>query len=158
MSANNTAPQRITVGVDGSIEAHGALLWAVDHARPGDTVHLLHAWLSSPVAGLDDGRDDAAAWRLIAREVARARCLIGEQAITVSGDVVHGAPGDRLAEVDSDLVVVGVRDRHVLIDALPGSVCRQLLRRSAVPVVVVPDRHRLARRRATTIDRVGGAA
>lgn len=154
MSANRPVPRRITVGVDGSIEAHAGLLWTVDHAQPGDTVHVVHAWQPSLVAGLDDG-DDAAARGLIGREVARARCLVGERAITVTGEVVRGSAGDVLAEVDSDLVVVGVRDRHMLADALPGSVCRQLLRRSAVPVVVVPDRHRLARRRAAT-DRVGG--
>ena len=45
-----TAPNTITVGVDGSIESHAALRWAVDHARPGDTVRSAHAWQPSSVA------------------------------------------------------------------------------------------------------------
>lgn len=144
MNTVRTAPEHVTVGVDGSIESHGALLWAVDHARPGDTVHLVHAWQPSYVAGLEGGDDDTAALRMVGREVARARCLVGDQPIAVSGEVVHGAPGACLAEIATDLVVVGTRHHRVLVDALPGSVCRHLLRHSTVPVVVVPDRHRRA--------------
>lgn len=157
MNTVRTAPQHVTVGVDGSIESHAALLWAVDHARPGDTVHLVHAWQPSYVAGIEGGDDDTAALRMIGREVARARHLIGGQPIAISGEVVHGAPGTRLAEIATDLVVVGTRDHHVLVDALPGSVCRQLLRHSSVPVVVVPDRHRRAAHHPNA-DRVGDPA
>ena len=142
MNTVRTAPQHLTVGVDGSIESHAALLWAIDHARPGDTVHLVHAWQPSYVAGLEGGDDDTSALRMIGREVVRARRLIGDQPIAVSGEVVHGTPGDSLAEITTDLVVVGTRHHHAIIDALPGSVCRQLLRHSPVPVVVVPERHR----------------
>jgi nucleotide-binding universal stress UspA family protein len=154
MNTNCTAPQHLTVGVNGSIESHAALLWAIDHARPGDTVHLVHAWQPAAVAGLENGDDDTAALRMIGREVARARRLIGDRPIIVSGEVVHGTPGHRLAEVATDLVVIGTRDHHPLVDALLASVCRQLLRHSAVPVVVVPDRHRRVTRRPD-FDRVG---
>ena len=57
MSAVRTTPQHITVGVDGSVESHAALLWAVDHAHPGDTVHLVHAWQPSYAAGIEGGDD-----------------------------------------------------------------------------------------------------
>lgn len=144
MSAVRTTPQHITVGVDGSVESHAALLWAVDHAHPGDTVHLVHAWQPSYAAGIEGGDDDTGALRLVGREVARTRCLIGDQPIAVSGEVLHGAPGDCLAQVTTDLVVVGARHHPMVIDALLGSVFRYLLRHSPVPVVVVPDRHRRA--------------
>ncbi|MBI5089756.1 MAG: universal stress protein [Actinobacteria bacterium] len=157
MNAVRIAPQHVTVGVDGSIESHAALLWAVDHARPGDTVHLVHAWQPSHVSGVEGGDDDTAALRMVGREVARARRLIGDQPIAVSGELVHGAPGARLAEIATDLVVIGTRDHHLHVDALPGSVCRQLLRHSPVPIVVVPDRHRRAAHRSNA-DRAGDPA
>jgi nucleotide-binding universal stress UspA family protein len=149
-----TAPQHITVGIDWSIESHGALLWAVDHAHPGDTVHLVHAWQPSHAAGIEGGDDDTGALRMVGREVARTRRLIGDQPIAISGEVLHGAPGDCLAEISTDLVVVGARHHPAVIDAFFGSVCRYLLRHSPVPVVVVPDRHRRASRQ-TKASRVG---
>lgn len=158
MNALGTAPQHITVGVDGSIASHAALLWAIDHAHPGDTVHLVHAWQPSHVAGLEGGDDDTAALRLVGREVARARRLIGDQPIAISGEVVEGTPGDCLAEIQTDLVVVGSRHRHPVIDALLGSVCRHLLRHSPVPVVVVPDRHRRAGHQPPHASTVGAPA
>lgn len=142
MNADRTRPQHITVGVDGSIESHAALRWAVDHAHPGDTVHLVHAWQPAYAAGIEGGDDDTGALRLVGREVARTRLLIGDQSIAVSGEVLYGAPGDCLAQLTTDLVVVGARHHPLVIDALLGSVCRSLLRHSPVPVVVVPDRQR----------------
>lgn len=157
MSAVRTTPRHITVGVDGSVESHAALLWAVDHAHPGDTVHLVHAWQPSYAAGIEGGDDDTGALRLVGREVARTRCLIGDQPIAVSGEVLHGAPGDCLAELTTDLVVVGARHHSTVFEALFGSVCRSLLRHSPVPVVVVPDRHRRAPHRSN-VSRVGDPA
>jgi nucleotide-binding universal stress UspA family protein len=68
--------------------------------------------------------------------------LVGDQPIAISGEVAHGTPGDCLAAVTTDLVVVGARHHPMVIDALLGSVCRYLLRHCPVPVVIVPDRYR----------------
>ena len=148
MNAVRIEPHHVTVGVNGSIESHAALLWAVDHARPGDTIHLVYAWQPAYVAGLEGGDDDSAALRMIGREVVRARRLIGDQPIAVSGEVVHGSAGESLAVVDTDLVVVGSRHRRAVTDVLCGSVSRHLLRHATVPVVVVPERRPTTRPRA----------
>ena len=47
-------PETIAVGIDGSLASRAAVRWAIDHARPGDTVNLVHAWKPSPT--LEIGR------------------------------------------------------------------------------------------------------
>jgi nucleotide-binding universal stress UspA family protein len=137
VSAIQDVPQHITVGIDGSIESHAALLWAIDHAHPGDTVHLVYAWQPA-VAGFAASDDDTTALRSIGREVARARRLIHDQRIAISGEVVHGTPRDCLLAISTDLVVVGARHHRSVVDMFLGSVSRYLVRYSPVPIVVVP--------------------
>lgn len=43
MTTDHRDPERIAVGIDGSIASHHAVCWAIDHARAGDTITLLHA-------------------------------------------------------------------------------------------------------------------
>ena len=49
-STSHRHPDRIAVGIDGSLWAHAAIRWAIDHARPGDTITLVHAWRAHDVA------------------------------------------------------------------------------------------------------------
>jgi len=46
--------ERIAVGVDGSLNSRAAVRWAVGHARPGDSVLLVHAWEARPAAARPD--------------------------------------------------------------------------------------------------------
>ncbi len=70
-------PERIVVGIDGSPTSRAAVRWAIGHARPGDSVTLVHAWRASPAmvdAGLVDP-EDAAARSLARHELTRAEAL-----------------------------------------------------------------------------------
>lgn len=54
--------ERIVVGIDGSLASHAAVRWAIKHARPGDTVTLVHAWEASASmvdVALVDADDDS---------------------------------------------------------------------------------------------------
>lgn len=144
-------PRRIVVGVDGSLGSHAAVRWAIDNARAGDTVQLVHAWEPAPISittGPDTPNDDTPARNLIQREVARANCLVKDDQVVVTGEAIRGAAGDCLADIDADLIVVGSRGHGTLIRALTGSVCTHLTNHASVPVVVIPDRRR-GRQRAS---------
>lgn len=146
-------PRHVTVGISGSAASPAALLWAIDHARPGDTLHLVHAWQPTYVSGIA-GEDDLPALRMIGREVVRARQIIGAEQIAVSGDVVHGPPARALTAVQTDLLVVGSNDHNWLLATVAGGVWRQILRASTVPVVVVPTARRRPRGSASGTVRV----
>ena len=141
-----TRPQRITVGVDGSIESHAALLWAVDNAQPGDTVHVVYCWKPSPIiVGLEDGLDcEQGAQRLVDRFVAKGQYLIADREIGVTGEIRRGRPRERLAESPIDLLVVGAGHHGLVSNTLGGSTTTYLVRHAGVPVVVVPDHRRRA--------------
>jgi nucleotide-binding universal stress UspA family protein len=134
-------PERIVVGIDGSLCSHAAVRWALDHARRGDTVTLVHAWQASPsVVGADlvDPTDDHAARTFAHRELARARALPNADTIELSYKVINGDAGDCLSNQTSDLVVVGARGHAGLAGILLGSVSTHLARHCPVPLVIVP--------------------
>jgi hypothetical protein len=77
-------PERITVGIDGSLCSHAAVRWAIDHAQAGDTVTLVHAWRASSSmssAGLVDPTDDSAASNFANHGLARAQA--SHDAVTI---------------------------------------------------------------------------
>lgn len=134
-------PETIAVGIDGSLASRAAVRWAIEHARPGDTVDLVHAWQPSPTAvatGLTRPDDDAPARRLVQHELAHIAALPRNEDVTVTGHVVHGHPRDLLCQTHADVVVVGSDDRGALARALLGSVCAHLTHHSPTPVVIVP--------------------
>jgi nucleotide-binding universal stress UspA family protein len=134
-------PETIAVGIDGSLAARAAVRWAINHARPGDTVDLIHAWEPSPTlvaTGLARQDDDAPARRLVQHELAHIAALPHDEQVTVTGHVVHGDPRDLLCQTDADVVVVGSDGRGALARALLGSVCAHLAHHGHVPVVIVP--------------------
>jgi nucleotide-binding universal stress UspA family protein len=133
--------ERIIVGIDGSLASRAALRWAIDHARPGDHVTLLHVWRPSPSGG--DSRhgprqDRRGAERFAARELDRARLLVGDDRVTLSCEVSEGDPRAVLAAYPADLVVIGVGRHGRLIGAVLGSVGAHLDHHCNVPVVMVP--------------------
>lgn len=142
MKAFHRHPERIAVGIDGSTASHAAVRWAIDHAQPGDTVVLLHAWQAFPATvetGLVDADDDSGAQNFVRHELARIAALPRQDAVTVTGDVFHGDARDCLCDADADLLVVGAGAHSSLVGALLGSVSAHLARQAHRPVVIVPN-------------------
>ena len=141
----NTArhhPERIAVGIDGSIASHAAVRWAIDHARPGDTVTLVHAWETSSVTietGLIDPDDDSGPRSFVRHELARVAALPRDQDVTIAGDVLHGDARHSLCDTDVDLLVVGSGGHGRLAGALLGSISAHLAQHSRIPLVIVPN-------------------
>ena len=135
--------EQIVVGVDGSLASRAAVRWAVDHARPGDTVILVHAWETSPSmvdAGPVGPDADADAARSCAHhELARAQALPHDEAITISCEAVHGDARHCLRSHSCDLLVVGARGHGGLTGMLLGSVSAHLAHHCPVPLVIVPS-------------------
>lgn len=135
-------PERIAVGIDGSTASHAAVRWAIDHAQPGDTVVLLHAWRASPATvetGMVDPGDDSGAHRFVRHELARIAALPRQDMVTVTGDVLRGDARDSLCDADADLLVVGAGGHSSLVGALLGSVSAHLAHHTHVPLVIVPN-------------------
>jgi nucleotide-binding universal stress UspA family protein len=141
----NRAPERIVVGLDGSLASRAAVRWALHHAHPGDTVHLVHALEPSPSivrAGLADDDQDSSAQSLLRRELSRAEQLHHSSDIIVTGQVLRGDPRRCLVDVECDAIVVGSGGHGVVTRAVLGSVCSHLANHAAVPVTVIPDPRR----------------
>ena len=144
MSGTDLRPrERIAVGVDGSMASHAAARWALEHARDGDTVTLVHAWQPSPVSvetGLIDADDDSGARRFVEHELARFEALPRESGVTLTAATVRCDPRDYLCAPDADLVVVGAGGHGRLAGAVLGSVSAHLAHHHRVPLVIVPSR------------------
>lgn len=133
--------ETVAVGIDGSLASRAAVRWAINHARPGDTVDLVHAWKPSPTlvaTGLARQDDDTPAHRLVHHELAHIAALPRDEQVILTGHVVHGDPRDLLCQTDADVVVVGSDGHGALARAVLGSVCSHLARHGPVPVVIVP--------------------
>lgn len=138
--ARGRGPEEVVVGVDGSPSSRRALLWALDHVAPGDTVTLVHAWEPSPVmvdAGLYRADDDHGPRSLLEHELARARQHQSAPSIVIRGDLVRGGPRQVLTEVHADMVVIGA-DEGGLSRAFLRPVATHLARRPDCAVVIVP--------------------
>ena len=141
MSTGHHHSERIVVGVDGSLASRAAVRWAVDHARPGDKVILVHVWEASPSmvdAGLVDSDDDTAR-SFVHHELARAQALPHDEAITIACEAVHGDARECLRHHHGDLLVVGARGHGGLTGLLLGSVSAHLAHHCPVPLVIVPS-------------------
>jgi len=147
---------RFLVAVDGSQHSRRALEYAVELATAADaTLTLAYAATptvsveggSDPIAGFDDAEDrllieDADETQDRGRRILReARATAEEGGVTVETELLYGDPVDAIPEFVSghefDGVFVGHRglsDRH---EGLVGSVAKELVSRSPVPVTVV---------------------
>ena len=134
-------PEHIVVGTDGSLNAHAAIRWAIDHAREGDTVTLVHAWEPAPPSAdpiAADADPAGAARQFIERECARANALARCDNVTIRGEAVEADPTHCLAGSDCDLVVVGTRGHSRVAEMLLGSVIAHLAQHCHRPLVIVP--------------------
>jgi nucleotide-binding universal stress UspA family protein len=129
----------IAVGVDGSVASRAAVRWALGHARPGDTVELVHAWKPSASDPVNDpADDDALALRFGAHELAHARALRRDPAVELRVAVIEGDPKDCLCGLGVDLLVVGASARPGVAGHRLGSVSGYLARHVIRPLVIVP--------------------
>lgn len=136
------AEYRIVVGVDGSVDAHAALNWAMDHAatHPSAHVTLVHAWSVPEAAGLMGAESfeirRTAAQRVLndARQSTRSA-----DGTTVIARLEYGAAAAAVLSTaeNADLIVVGTRGRGRVSGLLLGSVSQAVVTRAAVPVAVI---------------------
>lgn len=115
--------------------------WAIDHAQPGDTVKLLHAWESAPVTietGLIEPDNPSGARIFVHHELARLEAFSRDQGVTVVGEMQHGDARNYLRAAKVDLLVIGASRHGSLVGALLGSVSAHLARHTRVPLVIVP--------------------
>jgi len=135
---------RITVGVDGSKNAHAALEWAVAEAllRESD-LQIVNSWqLPAVSVGMAFGEYFEACQT-------RSRVLVAEASgwarerlhTTVSEVSEQGSPVELLAREaqNSTMVVIGSRGHGGFVGLILGSVSSQLAHHAACPVVVVPE-------------------
>ena len=139
----------ITVGIDGSHDAHRALEWAMREAAVRHvpltvvTVHevAVSGWTGQPIifpvdqAAVEETRQAAE------ETAAKAAARLGEsQPASVTVRAVNGFPAQELMEAsrDADLLVVGSRGGGGFARLMLGSVSDKVMRHAHCPVVVVP--------------------
>ena len=139
----------ITVGIDGSHDAHRALEWAMREAAVRHvplivvTVHevAVSGWTGQPII-LPADQADAEKVRQAAEEmVAKAAGQLGEsQPASVTVRAVNGFPAQELIEAsrDADLLVVGSRGGGGFARLMLGSISQKVVHHAHCPVVVVP--------------------
>jgi nucleotide-binding universal stress UspA family protein len=140
----------ITVGVDGSHDAHKALEWAMKEAAAHHapltvlTVHEVAAsgWTGSPIILPPDLPAVEEARQAAEETVRKALSQLGEsRPASVTVHAVNGVAAEELinASRDADLVVVGFRGASGFGRVVLGSVSNKLVHHAHCPVVVVPD-------------------
>jgi len=139
----------ITVGIDGSDNAHHALTWAMNEAVQRNvplTVLTVHEtiqgyWSHNPVTFSGDAERVDEARQAAEDAVAQvAKEIGGDKQPQVSVRAINGFAAQALidASADSDLVVVGTRGGGGFPHLTLGSVSSQVLHHAKCPVVVVP--------------------
>lgn len=140
--------KRIVVGVDGSVQAHHALQWAIDLARPlraeiiaTFVFHLpAHAYdsygFTSPLLFEDDWRGE------LTSQFQQDWCApLKDSGVRYRMLVVDGQPAAAICEVaereKAGLIVVGRRGRGGFAELLLGSVSQALTHHARLPVVVI---------------------
>jgi nucleotide-binding universal stress UspA family protein len=128
-------------GSDGATNAAGHGFALAD--RFGASVSVLSV-VARPTLRLTATDDERARLRSSAEAVVDdVAALAPESVRPVATDVVSGTPATRIvehaADRDADLIAVGRQGATGLGDRLLGGVTERVLRRSEVPVLVVPD-------------------
>jgi nucleotide-binding universal stress UspA family protein len=139
----------ITVGVDGSANAHAALKWAMREAAAHHaaltvvTVHPVagNYWTGHPMVGPGDAAAVQTAQQAAEDAVAKVAGQLGDaQPASVAVQAVNGFPAEELVKASrgSDLLVVGARGGGGFSRLSVGSVSNQAVHHAECPVVVVP--------------------
>jgi len=139
----------ITVGIDGSHDAHRALEWAMSEAAVRHvpltvvTVHevAVSGWTGQPIIFPADQADLEKARQAAEETVAKAAGQLGEsQPASVTVRAVNGFPAQELIEAsrDADLLVVGSRGGGGFARLMLGSISQKVVHHAHCPVVVVP--------------------
>lgn len=140
----------VLVGYDGSATSQLAVAWAVTAAAQRSApLTIVTTWAvpglpygmgmgTAPSPSLEDQAEQEARL-LLDPAVARARELDATATVPITGLIIDEAPAKALIELSQDaaLVVVGTHGRHGLVEALLGSVSRQVMTHAKCPVVVV---------------------
>ncbi|MDG3439105.1 universal stress protein [Nitrospirillum amazonense] len=145
----------VLVGIDGSGQTEGVVTIAADLARAcGASLHILcvvdPAYFLSEPDGRRPSEADEADYPAAAMERESAddlvhRVLLGlrEQKLSAEGSVVQGEAVERILETAStlgcDAIVLGHRHLSWLGRLTERSVCREVLEKASVPVLVVPS-------------------
>lgn len=138
----------ITVGVDGSANAHAALEWAMREAAAHHaaltvvTVHPVagNYWTGHPMVMPEDTAAAETARKAAENAVAQVAGQLGDgQPASVTVQAVNGFPAEELVKAsrDSDLLVVGARGGGGFSRLTVGSVSNQVVHHAECPVVVV---------------------
>ncbi|MEX2100130.1 MAG: universal stress protein [Acidimicrobiia bacterium] len=146
----------IVVGVDESEGSIAALGWAVEEATLRKTaLRVVHAW-EYPATSVTDLPIDSVTLRVFKEH---AEHVIDQMLIKAVGDpsevegsvgiervVSRGSAAESLlgASQGADLLVVGSRGRGGFKSLLLGSVSQQCAQHATCPVVIVPNRSRIA--------------
>jgi nucleotide-binding universal stress UspA family protein len=139
----------ITVGIDGSDNAHHALTWAMKEAAQRDvplTVLTVHEtiqgyWSHQPVTFSGDAQRVEDARQAAEEAVAQVTKELGEDKHPqVTVHAINGFAALALidASADADLVVVGTRGGGGFPHLSLGGVSSQVIHHAKCPVVVVP--------------------
>jgi nucleotide-binding universal stress UspA family protein len=140
----------ITVGVDGSHDAHRALEWAVEEAAARHAALTVVTVHEVPVDGFTGypiilSADEPAvemARRAAEEAVAKAAAQLGEsRPASVTVRAVSGFPAQELIEAsrEADLLVVGSRGNGGFARLLLGSISDKVMHHAHCPVVVVRE-------------------
>lgn len=138
---------RFVVACDGSEPSLRALRRALPLARAsGAALDLVHVIEEPPVSPFVQwaGLDGDYVRELLGAQAARAReatlAVTREAGLDAEFRVLRGRPIDELlnAAEDADLLVLGTHGYRGMDRMLLGSVAETLLRRAAVPLLVVP--------------------
>ncbi|WP_150239504.1 universal stress protein [Nocardiopsis quinghaiensis] len=150
-SIPHPGPERIVVGVDGSVDSRNALDFAMHRAatHEGSSVVVVHSW-DVPLP-FDTGSLTASGWAppddLLERHseelVSGVLAEVVDDAtegVDVSAVRTRHAPVEALVEAgaEADLIVIGSRGRGGVRGMLLGSVSQGVLHGATVPVAVLP--------------------
>lgn len=138
--------ERILVPYDGSVPATEALIFAFETFPEAsiEVLYVVEPFAAHTDAGSDDARHE---WRNRAAAIAgeqfdEARELAAEYDTSIETEWRYGRPGheivDRVAAGDVDHVVMGCHGRSGIERLMLGSVAETTIRRSDVPVTVIP--------------------
>jgi nucleotide-binding universal stress UspA family protein len=145
----------VTVGLDDDASSDAALRRAGEFARVGSgDLRLVHAWVrppepTDPVSLYLGDRSDPQGDHRQRLEWARRRLVRRQPGLTIHEHLYEGAAFAGLLHLSeqAELIVIGSHRRGPLAGLILGSVARQLLHFSKIPVCVVPPKRDVAHAR-----------